>query len=958
MRTVKIVIEANVAGAIANVKAFKGTVADLGSELDRAAAKHPERLNKISSATGMLGLGMAVAFGAITKSAMDFDQQMSHVVAVSDDGAKSLGAFRQAAINAGRDTAFTATQAGQAEEELAKAGVSTADILGGALTGALNLAAAGSLDLGTAATIAAQAMTEFGLSGRDVGHIADVLTAGANKSTADVEGLGLALGQVGGVAHQTGLSLEDTVGVLARFAQGGMNGEEAGTTLKQTLLKLEAPSKQAADLMKQLGINIYDAQGHFIGITEVAQNLQNSLAGLTEAQRNAAMGTLFGARAIRGASILYQEGATGIQDWIDGVDQTGTASVTAAQKLDNLSGDLHKLLGSLQAVAIQSSGGATSGLRFLAQGAESAVNSFLELPKPIQETATVLLGVGAAGLLATSGLLKVKTTVSGAMDALRNVGPVGEKAAGVLGTIGKWGGVAAAAAVGTFALWEGLKVFADWADKSSQPIHRDIAQMTDDLRRFASTGQAVGELATAFGSDLHKLGDDITKFSSDSQKLAAMGKLGSVASNVYGARGAGAPAAAALQATQAEANKTKGDIDSLDKALSDIASNGGATQAKMAFDKITASLMAQGIPLDKIRAMFPQYAKAAGDAATATTGAAQGFGDLAANTSLLNGGLQDAIDHGETLADVFKQLNGAALDLLGTQINEEQSLADLKDKWDQHGDSLKLDTQAGRDNLKMVKDAIEGAAQAAQAKYNETGSVQDATDTYQGYIDRLKQTLHNLHLTDDQINQIIADYGQMPPAVTTEVKTPGLGAAGSQLDHVNDELDRIDGRHANASVSVSVNSGQLNHVLDQLSRLPGGGNRWGGLYTHAATGGAFEHAAVGTLRDASLYSAVNPGRYMIAEPATHGEAFIPRSGNLARSRAIADYVVGNWLGGSTSWGGHGQSGGSGTMALAMTLSVDPGGGRPAEQVLAGQIANAVRGGTLVLKVNGQPVRVG
>jgi TP901 family phage tail tape measure protein len=947
VRTVKVVIEASVAGAIANVRAFKGTVADLGSELDRAAAKHPERLNKISNATGALGIGMAVAFGVITKSAMDFDQQMSHVVAVSDDGAKSLGAFRQAAINAGRDTAFTATQAGQAEEELAKAGVSTADILGGALTGALNLAAAGSLDLGTAATIAAQAMTEFGLSGKDVGHIADVLTSGANKSTADVEGLGLALGQVGGVAHQTGLTLEDTVGVLARFAQGGMNGEEAGTTLKQTLLKLEAPSKQAADLMKQLGINIYDAQGKFVGITGVAQQLQNSLSGLDEAQRNAALGTLFGARAIRGATILYQEGAVGIQSWIDGVNQTGAAGDTAALKLDNLSGDLHKLLGSLQAVAIQSSGGTTSGLRFLAQGAEGAVNAFLGMPKPVQETATVLLGVGAAGLLATSGLLKVKTTVSGAMEALRGIGPVGERAAGALSMIGRAGGIIGIAAIGIFAAAEGLKALGDWMGKSSAPVSRDIDKLTSSLKDFATVGTTTGYMAQVFGSDLSKLAADMDAVAKSNAYLAAHPANKEFMS--AGGKGGGNFANVDAARQRAQNNQPTTDIKALDDALSNLAKNGGATQAKIAFDQITQSLLAQGKPLADINKMFPQYAAAATDAAAATTGVAQGFGTLASNTSLLTGGLQDAIDHGETLTDVFKQLNGAALDLLGAQINEEQSLADLKDKWDQHGNSLKLDTQAGRDNLKMVKDAIEGAAQAAQAKYNETGSVQDATDTYNAYITKLRETLHNLHLSDDQINQIIADYGQMPAAVTTQINTPGAQQAASVTQHVNDELDRIDGRHASASVSVNVNSGQLNHVLDQLSRLPGGGNRWGGMY---------EHAAVGLLRDASLYSAVNPGRYMIAEPATHGEAFIPRSGNLQRSRAIADYVVGNWLGGSTSWGGSHSGGGGGVMGLAMTLSVDAAAGRPAEQMLAQWVARSVKEGTLVLQVNGQPVRVG
>src|SRR2546423_7748321 len=101
-RTVKVTIEAAVAGAIANVQAFKGTLVGLGSEIDKAAVKHPESLNKIASATGKLGIAAAVGFGLIVKSAMDFDRQMSAVVAVSDDGSKSLGALRDAAIAAGR----------------------------------------------------------------------------------------------------------------------------------------------------------------------------------------------------------------------------------------------------------------------------------------------------------------------------------------------------------------------------------------------------------------------------------------------------------------------------------------------------------------------------------------------------------------------------------------------------------------------------------------------------------------------------------------------------------------------------------------------------------------------------------------------------------------------------------------------------------------------------------------
>lgn len=873
MRTVKVVIEASVAGAIANVKAFEGTVKDLGSELDRAAAKHPERLNKIASVTGKLGIGMAVAFGAITKASMDFDRQMSHVVAVSDDGAKSLDGFRNAALAAGRDTAFTATQAGQAEEELAKAGVSTADILGGALTGALNLAAAGTIDLGEAASIAAQAMTEFGLSGKDVGHIADVLTAGANKSTADVSGLGEALGQVGGIAHQTGLSLEDTVGVLARFTQGGMAGEEAGTTLKQTLLQLQAPSKEAADLMKQLGINIYDTHGQFIGITAIAQNLKDSLGGLDEAQRNAALGTLFGARAIRGATILYQEGAAGIQQWINSVNDQGAASETARQKLDNLSGDLHKLLGSLQAVAIESSGGTNAGLRLLAQGAEKTLNAFLGLPKPVQETATVLLGIGAVSLLATSGLLKIKTTVTGAMEALRDLGPVGQKAAAGLSAVGSIGAKLGIAGIAIFGIVEGYKALGEWVSKKYGPVHHDLSQLTSDLQRFAQVGQASGLMAQVYGESLTKLADAMTHVAQTQAFLDAHPPQ-----IKRGGPFAGSKIDQLSPGDRKAFEQYKTNINELDKSLADLASHGNAQQAKMSFDMITESLLRQGVPMSQIVSMFPQYAKAASDAAVANSQLGQGFGNTVQNLSTMTKGLQDAIDHGETLISVFKQLNGANLDLLDATINEKQALADLTEKWTKHADALNLDTQAGRDNMHLVEAAIKGAADAAQAKFNESGSVEQATAVYQAYIAALRMALHNLGLSDAAINQIINDYGRMPPAVTTQVNTPGLSNAVSQAERANNAMDRLNGR--NVTTTITTISRNV-YVTDYQTYRAGERMAHGGI----------RRAATGLIIPPS-----DPGTVLAGEPQTGGEVLTPLKG-ISKSQAMSlSQYVGNAYG--------------------------------------------------------------
>jgi hypothetical protein len=87
------------------------------------------------------------------------------------------------------------------------------------------------------------------------------------------------------------------------------------------------------------------------------------------------------------------------------------------------------------------------------------------------------------------------------------------------------------------------------------------------------------------------------------------------------------------------------------------------------------------------------------------------------------------------------------------------------------------------------------------------------------------------------------------------------------------------------------------------------GQRWGGIT---------EHAQDGLLRQAGIYTAQSPARYAFAEPATGGEFFGPKYGNLARTRSLAEYAVENWWGGSVQWRGQpggGASGGSSSTAV-------------------------------------------
>ena len=278
-------------------------------KLSQLAKKNSADMDRVGNAAMVAGGAIVAGLGVGIKAFADFDQAMSAASAALPQAGAQMESLRQLAITLGKDTQFSATEAAQGVTELAKAGVEAGDIMGGGLKGALDLAAAGQLDVAEAAETAATAMTMFKLSGKDVPHIADLLAAGAGKAQGSVRDMGMALKQAGLVAAQTGLTIEETTGGLAAFASAGLVGSDAGTSFKSMLQRLNPQSKEAQKTMKDLGISAYDAQGNFIGLSAFAGNLRSSMKDLTTEQRNATMATIFGSDAVRAAAVLYEQRA-------------------------------------------------------------------------------------------------------------------------------------------------------------------------------------------------------------------------------------------------------------------------------------------------------------------------------------------------------------------------------------------------------------------------------------------------------------------------------------------------------------------------------------------------------------------------------------------------------------------------------------------------------------------------
>lgn len=388
-----------------------------------------EGLKKGGSATKALGegitdlgramtLGLTVpivaAGGAATSVAASFDDAMSQVQGALGGASADMDGLRNLALQLGADTVFSATESAQAMVELAKGGLTEAQIKGGALAASMDLAAAGQLNLADAAATTVQMMGSFGLGAGDATRIANALAGAANASSADVSDLTQAMSQCSAQASLAGWSLEDTAAALALFADHGVKGSDAGTSLKTMLQRLAAPTDQAAEAIAAYGLNIRDSNGKMKDISGIADELTGKLGGLSDAERDAALQTIFGSDASRAAAILMQSGSEGLAKYIAATNDATAAETMANAQKGELSWALENMGGAVESASIAFGTALAPAITAVAGVIGNAAEAFASLPAGVQTGIAVVLALVAA----LGPLLMVIGSVVAALPAI------------------------------------------------------------------------------------------------------------------------------------------------------------------------------------------------------------------------------------------------------------------------------------------------------------------------------------------------------------------------------------------------------------------------------------------------------------------------------------------------------------------------------------------------------------
>lgn len=948
-RTVRVVLSATIGQFQAAMQAAAGNVQELNRKMlaTANAAKDWERQNQTAAqktaqhmrdmsaaydktATGLVRFGGVLTaavgggFAAAVKGFADFDRAMSQVSASTGASAEDLAKMRQAAMDAGQAFGqFTSTDAAGALEELGKAGLSANDSIK-ALNGVMGLAAADNMEVGRAAEITAQALTIFSRQGVTATQVADNLAQAAGAAVGSAQELGEGLGNVGPLAAQMGMSLEDTVNTLAVFAQNGIRGAEGGTQLKSMLMKLQNPTAGARKEMDKLGLVAYDTNGKFVGMRSIFEQLSEKTKSLTDEQKAQTLATIFQSYAVQGASIATKEGAAGYDSMSEAMKRFGSAEDIAKKRTDNLYGDFKELQGAFENLGISAGAAANGPLRDLIQRLTSVVEWAGKHPQVVQAAGLI---VGALGgfALAAGGVMKAVTAFNQFKNAMN--------ALGITSRLAQWKGsfrnffseikkgtdqgkknlASLGKAAGGAVLFAGLTAAAKGFAGGVEATYDKMRVKTNDAMAAMKLGNEdwISSLQFSEGVVL-KTTYDI----SDTIKRALDPALiDSFADGMNGLFGTTAP------------EEIKKSFAEIDKALASVDFDMASANFKKLYDQIDHAKVSN----DQLLQLFPQFkasleeqatqlgvtslslddyanwmagkvppaVQAAADAASAAGKDMTGLGDAMSDSA------KDAQDQAAALDQLNKSLNEAAnkaLALSGSQMGLEAAYDDAAASIAENGKTLDITTEKGRNNRQALDNIAQSALSLTKAMLDDGRSMEEVNAKTVSARAEFIRIATQMGLNAAAANKLADEYGLVPREVSTDVETPGMNMAQKGAKELRAALLNIPLERRPEIISLFNDKGYkaamtaLNRVKSKTVTITtthrdvyyvtgGAGSKStmratmqadGSILRMFANGGAERHVA--QIAPAGAWR-------LWAEPETGGEAYIPLAASK-RARSL------------------------------------------------------------------------
>jgi len=413
--TISIILEANTAKFTSGIKSAERTLNSFG-ERAKSTAK---ALGALSTTAAGLGTGFLTLS---VKQFASFDQAMRNVQSVCGATEEQFKKLAAGAREMGRQTAFSATEAANAQYYLASAGMKVTEILA-TQEAVMKLAGATQFDLAQSAELVASTLSQFSLSAEESGRVANVFAAACANSQATMDKLAYSMRYAGPVAHSLGYSLEETTAALMALYNAGYKGEQAGTILRGALSRLIEPSKEATETLERLGVQIIDSSGHIRHLADIIYDLQKAGMTAQDAIR------IFGQEAGPGIMALVSQGSEALRAYQQEITGTSKAWEMYDVQMSGITGTWKKFTSALEDLKITFGEAVAPTLKKITDHITNLVNAFNKLSDSQKESivratlvATAIAGIGGPMLLLIGYLPKATAGFESLSSAMLRVG--------------------------------------------------------------------------------------------------------------------------------------------------------------------------------------------------------------------------------------------------------------------------------------------------------------------------------------------------------------------------------------------------------------------------------------------------------------------------------------------------------------------------------------------------------
>ena len=285
------------------------------------------KLGKSASTAGALigkmfvGFSAFMAIRAATKTIIEFDFAMAGVKAVTQASDGAMAEMARTARGLGATTQFSGKQAAEGMRFLGMAGFETEEILS-AIPGTLNLALAGTLELGEAADIASNLISQFNLDASEMERIVDTLANTASSSNTSIRQLAEGMKFAGPIAGTLGISIEETAAAMGTLGDSGLQASLAGTGLRLVFAALLKSTSEAEAAIKRAGLSLRELSPESNTLSQIFKTLRDSTLSVTDTL------TIFGRRGFGVAEILKLNA-----DRVDELTEANIAAKGRAQEM-------------------------------------------------------------------------------------------------------------------------------------------------------------------------------------------------------------------------------------------------------------------------------------------------------------------------------------------------------------------------------------------------------------------------------------------------------------------------------------------------------------------------------------------------------------------------------------------------------------------------------------------------